>query len=207
MDLKQIRDESIQTARQLGVDVSATLPLLDAGLEMRSADETVSRILAMNAAAAIVYGADKAKTIAWLKQETLTDSLSEQERRFVFEGVGQPNRFQVQVEGMWALAWAMGIVNEMNFGKDCDNRFAAMLPNLKASQSSGDFRKKANSRPLKQVVATCDLAYCLHWAIRQSEITGKRPPGNLKPYVVVERRRALEWLLSKEAWDEVPLDT
>ena len=207
MDLKRIRDESVEAARQLGVQLLTTLPLLDAGLEMRSASETTSRILAMNAVAATAYGFDKAKAIAWLNQEALTNSLSEQERRFIFESVGLPDRFKVQVEGMWALAWAMGIANELNFAKDCDNRFVMMLPNLKQSQSSADFRKKANPRPLEQVVAACDLAYCLHWAIRQSELVDKRSPGNLKPYVVVERRRALEWLLSKEAWDDVPLDT
>jgi hypothetical protein len=207
MDLKRIRDESMRTARQLGVDVSVTLPLLDAGLETRNADETVSRILAMSAVAATAYGFDKAKAIGWLQQEALIDSLTEQERAFVLKGVGEPNRFQMQVEGMWALAWAMGIVSEMNFGKDCDNRFAAMLPNLKVSQSSRDFREKVNPRSLEQVIAACDLAYCLHWAIRQAELRGQRPPGSLKPFVVVERRRALEWLLSKESWDEVPLDT
>jgi hypothetical protein len=207
MDVKRVRDESIEAAKRLGVDVLATLPLLDAGLEMRNASETTSRILAMNAVAATAYGFDKAKAIAWLNQEALTGSLSEQERRFVFEGAGQADRFKVQVEGMWALAWAMGIANELNFAKDCDRRFVTMLPNLKQNQSSEDFRKKANPRPLEQVVAASDLAYCLHWAIRQSELTGKRPPGNLKPYLVVERRRALEWLLSKESWDEVPLDT
>lgn len=206
MDLKRIRDELVEAARQLGVQLTV-LPLLDAGLEMRSASETTSRILAMNAVAATAYGFDKAKAIAWLNQEALTNSLSEQERRFIFESVGLPDRFKVQVEGMWALAWAMGIANELNFAKDCDNRFVMMLPNLKQSQSSADFRKKANPRPLEQVVAACDLAYCLHWAIRQSELVDKRSPGNLKPYVVVERRRALEWLLSKEAWDDVPLDT
>jgi hypothetical protein len=207
MHLKQIRGESIKAAKMLGVEVPTTLPPLDAGLEMRSADEAISRVLVMNAVAAAAYGFDKLKAIAWLNQEALTDSLSEQEKRFVFDGVGQPDRFKVQVEGMWALAWAMEIVSELNFVKDCDNRFVMTLPNLKQSQSSTDFRKKANPRQLEQVVAACDLAYCLHWAVRQSELTGKRSPGNLKLYVVVERRRALEWLLSKEAWDEVPLDT
>jgi hypothetical protein len=206
MDIKRIRDESIRTARQLGVDVLPTLPLLDADLEMRAADETVSRILVMHAVAATAYGFDKAKAISWLKQEALTSLLTPQERAWVFEGVGQPSRFQAQIEAMWALSWAMGVVSEIDFGKDCDKRFAAMLPNLKASESSSDFRKKANPRPLKAIVASCDLAYCLHWAITQSELSGKRP-GNLKAYIVIERRRALEWLLSKEAWDQVPLDT
>jgi hypothetical protein len=205
--LKLIRNESILSAKRLGVDVSPTLPLLDAGLEMRSTDESVSRILAMNAVAAAAYGFDKAKAIAWLDQEMLIDSLTGPEKRFIFEETVQTERFKVQVEGMWAIAWATGIVSDMNFGKDCDSRFAAMLPNLKVSQSSGAFRKKASPRPLEQVIAACDLAYCLHWAIRQSEISDKYPLGNLKPYVVIERRRALEWLLSKESWDEVPLDT
>jgi hypothetical protein len=207
MDLKRIREQSIHTAKQLGVDVSSTLPLLDAGLKMRSADEAVSRILAMNAVAATAYGFDKAMVTAWLNQEALTDSLSEQEKRFAFEGVGQPDRFKAQVESMWALAWAIGITNELNFAKDCDDRFVTMLPNLKQSQSSADFREKANPRPLEQVVAACDLAYCLHWGIRQAELSGKQLPANLKPYVVAERRRALEWLLTKDAWDEISLDT
>jgi hypothetical protein len=207
MDLKLIRNQSIQAAKRLGVDVSVSLPLLDTGLEMRSANKTITRILVMNAVAATAYGFDKAKAIAWLNQEDLTDSLSEQERCFIFDAMGHSDRFKVQVEGMWALAWAMGIANELDFAKDCDSRFVMMLPNLKQNQSSADFRKKANPRALERVVAICDLAYCLHWAIRQSELAGKRPPGNLKPYVVIERRRTLDWLLSEEAWDEVPLDT
>ena len=207
MDLKQIREKSIQTANKLGVDVSPTLPLLDSGLEMRRADEVISRLLAMNAVAATAHGFDEKKAIAWLNQEALTGSLAEQDKSFVFEGVGQPDRFKLQVESMWMLAWAMGITNELDFAKDCDNRFVTMLPNLKQSQSSIDFRKKVNPRPLEQVVAACDLAYCLHWAIRQAELSGKQPPANLKPHVVVERRRALEWLLSKDVWDEISLDT
>ena len=207
MHLKLIRAETIEAAKRLGVDVLATLPLLDAGLEMRSANETISRILAMNAVAATAHGFDKTKAVAWLNQEALTDSLSEQEKRFIFDGAGNPDRFKVQVEGMWALAWAIGIANELNFAKDCDNRFVMMLPSLKQSQSSAVFREKANLRSLEQIVAACDLAYCLHWAVRQSELSSKRLPGNLKPYVVIERRHALEWLLSKEAWDEVSLDT
>lgn len=207
MDFNQIRNESIQAAKRLGVDVLVTLPLLEPRREMRSVSETTSRILAMHAVAAIAYGFDKEKAIAWLDREALTDSLSEQEKSFVFEGAGQPDCFKVQVEGMWALAWAMGIADELNFAKDCDSHFVMMLPNLKHNETSTNFRRKASPRPFEQVVAACDLAYCLHWAIRQSELTGKQPPANLKPYVVVERRRALEWLLSKEAWDEVRLDT
>jgi hypothetical protein len=207
MDVKQIRKNSIEAATRLGLDVLPTLPLLDAGLASRSVDEVLSRILAMSSIAATAYGFDKATAIAWLKQETLTGSLSEQEKVFLFEGVGQPDRFKLQIEGMWALAWAMGIVNELDFAKDSDSHFVTMLPNLKELESSSAFRKKARPRPLDQVIGACDLAYCIHWAIQQSNLSGKRPSGNLKPYIVVERRRALDWLLSNSRWDEIELNT
>src|SRR6266536_432900 len=148
MDLKQIRNKSLEAARALGVEVLATLPLLEAGLQMRSVRETSSRILAMNAVAATAYGFDRAKAIAWLNQEGLTGSLTEQEKLFVFEGAGRPERFRAQVEGMWALAWAMGIAGELDFGKDCDNRFATMVPNIKQSESGADFSNKARPLPL-----------------------------------------------------------
>ena len=207
MDVKKIRDESIQTAKQLGVDVLPSLPLLNSPVEVRSPTEIISRLLAMHAVAAVAYGFDKAKAIAWLNQEVLTDSLTAAEKHFVFEGVGQPSRFQVQIEGMWALAWALGIALELDFAKDCDNRFVMMLPNLKQGQSSINFREKTQQRLAEQIGAACDLAYCLHWAVRQAELSGRPAPGNLKPDVVVERRHALEWLLSKEEWEEVSLDT
>lgn len=207
MDLKQVRTESIQAAKKIGVEIPSTLPLMDSGLEVRDKIEVMARLLAMHAVAASAYGSDRNKVIAWLNQETLSDSLSKQEKQFVFEHVGQPDRFKMQVEAIWALAWAMGIVNDLDFTKDCDERFVMQLPNLKQSQGSADFQKRINPRPLTQIVSACDLAYCLHWSIQQSERVGKQPAGKLKPYVVIERRRALEWLLSKEEWDHVPLDT
>jgi hypothetical protein len=187
--------------------VLPTLPLLDEGLQLRSSQEIAERILAMNVVAAAAYGFDKTRAIAWLKQERLVNSLTEEEKLFVFEGGGQSDRFKLQIEGMWALAWAMGMVKELDFATDCDSRFAQMLPNLKQNASSAAFRQQIRPRPLEQTVAACDLAYCLHWAIRDTELTGKRALRNLKPYVVVERRRALEWALSTEDWDEVSLDT
>lgn len=207
METERIREESIGSAKQLGVEVPQRLPLLDAEVDLRTSDEAISRLLAIHAVAATAYGFDKAKAIGWLNQEALIDSRCETEKRFVFEAVGDPYRFKVQVEGMWALAWATGFASTLDFARDCDDRFAAVLPNLKQGQSSADFRRQAKPRTLEQVVAACDLAYCLHWGIREAELTGRRPPGHLKPWVVIERRRALEWLLGKEAWDEVPLDT
>ena len=207
MDPRQLRTQTIQTVRSLGVNIPPTLPLLDAGLKMRCPEDATCRLLAMNAVAASAYGFDRAKAIAWLNKEELINSLSLKEKRFLFGDANSCDCFKLQVEGMWAIAWALGITNELNFAKDCDSRFVGMLPNLKQSESCGAFRRNIRLRPVEQVMASCDVAYCLHWFVRQANLGGNNSMSNLKSYIIVERRRALEWLLSEDGWDEVSLDT
>jgi hypothetical protein len=133
--------------------------------------------------------------------------LEKGEIAFLQQGVGAPQCFQVQIEGAWALAWALKFVGALDFWTDCDSRFVTLLPNLKINQSADEWRQSAQFRRTEEIVAACDLGYCLHWAIRQAEIERKPPPAQLKTYVVVERRRALDWLLSNESWETISLDT
>jgi len=207
MDFKEIRAESIQSAKDIDVNISSSLPLLDDSMEMRDKEEIVVRILTLHVIAAAAFGFDRVKAIDWLDKERITGSLNPQERRFISEGVGAVNDFKVQIEGMWALAWALGIVELLDFTKYCDNRFVEYFPNIKLNESSKDFRSKIKERSRAEVIKACDLAYCLHWAIRQAEITNEPSPFNLRSYVIIERRRALEWILGKEEWDKISLDT
>jgi hypothetical protein len=207
MDVNAIRLLSMDNAAKAGLSIPAHLPRLEDGLILRSRDDAVSRLLCLTAIGAASYGFDKAKSLAWLRQERLEAGLTKGEVAFLHEGEGLPQLFQVQIEGMWALAWALNFVAILDFWKNCDSRFVTMLPNLKANEAGDKWRLNARLRQPHEVIAACDLAYCLHWAVRQAEIERKPAPGNLKPYVVVERRRALEWLLSDEPWDGISLDT
>lgn len=207
METKSIRTASINTAKTLGIDVSTTLPLIDPPYRTKNVHETISRILAMNVMAAIAYGFDKTKGIAWLSREKLEGSLSAHEKNFLSKGSGDTTLFKLQIEGMWALAWSIGVVKKLDFAKDCDGKFVEELPNLKLDQGSENLRRIANQRPLKEILEACDLAYCLHSAVQESQITNKKTSKKLKPYVILERRRALDWLLSEESWDEIDLDT
>jgi hypothetical protein len=207
MHLDGIRAESIRVAKALGINIPASLPLLDPGLKTRETAEVAARLLAMNAVAAAAYGFDKASAIAWLQQEGLLDSLSKPERSYLLDGHGVPGPFQAQIEGMWALAWALGLVKELDYSKECDQGFSAMLPNLKRNETSRDLLSRLNLRSLEEVVAACDLAYCLHWAVAQYRLEGRKLPGRVLAPDVIERRRALEWILSDYEWGAVPLDT
>jgi hypothetical protein len=207
MAAHEIREQSRQRAAKAGLSIPLTLPLLDLGVCARSQNEATNRLLCLTAIAAAAYGFDKVKALDWLRQQRLNSQLTNAERSFLVRGDGDPGSFRTQVEGMWALAWALNIVPQLDFWKDSDNRFVKILPNLKTGESAAELRHKSRMRCTDDLIAACDLAYCLHWAIRQAELESKESPSGLKPYVVVERRRALEWLLSDESWDAVSLDT
>lgn len=205
MSPKQIRDSSLKKAQEIGIEIPLTLPFLDTNLSIRNIEEVISRMLIIHALAAVAYGFGKEKAVKWLRHERVFPLLTVRESLFLKSGKN-PEQFKLQVEGLWALAWAMGILKgDLDFTKDCDKDFVTLLPNLKL-ESAADFRKKINPRPLLEVLGVLDLSYCLHWAVRQSTLSG-HPVLKLKDSVVVERRKAFEWLLHEEGWDEITLDT
>ena len=206
IDARETRARSIASAHARGLEVSVGLPLLECDGSARPIDEVCSRLLAMNAVAAVAYGFDRKKALAWLASEELQGELTPAERRFVADGAGPARPFQAQIEGMWALAWAAGLVPALDFGRACDDRFSFMLPDLKVAAPGAVLRARARLRSAEELWAACDLAYCLHAAITSRRLAGGAvtPPN---PTWVIERRRALEWLLGGDAWDEVSLDT
>jgi hypothetical protein len=207
MATDKYRERSLEIAGRAGLSIPQTLPLLDANLSVRRKDDAESRLFCLTATAAASYGFDKAKALNWVRQERLSASLTQMERHFLEQGEGDPHIFQTRVEGMWALAWALSLVPQMDFWEDSDNTFVTVLPNLRTGESCERLRRTAIVRPIDEIIAECDLAYCLHWAIRHAELEGIGPPAHLKPYVVVERRRAFDWLLSNDDWDAISLDT
>lgn len=206
-DLRTIRDRSISAAEDLGYETHPSMPLLDEDFRLRPAQEIVDRTLALHAVVACAFKFDPGKARDWLGRESLAASLSPAERAFVAEGEGLAPEFQVQVEGLWALSWALQFVPALDFSKACDDGLVRLLPNLKAGESSTRFRQQASLRPLEDIVSACDLAYCLHWAVNQAYLDDAPAPGKVPAHVVVERRRALEWLLSSDEWDDVSLAT
>lgn len=123
------------------------------------------------------------------------------------DGIGQVRVLQEQIEGIWALAWAVSLQDSIDFSVSCSDSFFLLLPNLRQQQASGEFRVRMQRRKPDEVTQVLDLAYCLHWAIRDAELAGRRYPLRVPAYAIFERRKALEWVTSDATWDELPLDT
>lgn len=207
MDFQKIRNESLRKAKKLGYETNPALPLLDSSLSLRPVDEVISRSLALFGVVAGSYGFDKKSAISWIMQECATDQLAETEREFLVSGEGDSAYFQSQVEGLNAFAWALGVVKSMHFDSVCDNTLIKLFPDIKNGKSSSEYRDQSQLRSIEEILSVCDLAYCLHWAVRDADVNNRDLPGCVASHVIVERRRALEWMLTTKDWDEVSLDT
>jgi hypothetical protein len=207
MNFAELRDASHAEARRLGYATNPSLPLLDADLSVRPKEQIILRALTLHSVVAASYGFPKERSLEWLHQEHLTDSLTAKERAFLIGAVTEVVRFQVQAECLWIFAWALGKVERLDFSQPAADYLVTVYPDLKKGESSARWRENLHLRPQAEILAAGDLAYCLHWAINQDRIDGRKSAGPLKPYIIVERRRALEWSLSRAEWDEVQLDT
>ena len=207
VDLKIIRSESLQKAEKLGYRANSSLPLLGESVSLRSLEEVVDRSLAFFAVVACSYGFDRQSALRWMGQENVSSYLAESEREYLHSGEGDVSFYQSQVEGLNAFAWALGFVKAIPFDSVCDNTLIKLFPDIKNNGSSEGYRAKAKLRSVKKIISACDLAYCIHWAIREAELNNEMLLGDVSGHVIIERRRSLEWMLSTDDWDDISLDT
>jgi len=207
MDPHAIRERSVQTAKRLGFPINLNLPILEEDLNLRGQAEIVDRALVLHVIVANAYGFDGQSAIAWLEAERLGNALLEPERSALEGKKGQTIGNRILVEALWAICWSLSIVEELDFGQYCSDDLVTLLPDLSVAETSAQFREQVILRPVHEVIESCDLAYLLDWGLIHSRLHGTKLPGKVHPYVIQERRRALEWLLSDVDWYEVSLDT
>lgn len=207
MDFQIIRQESLKEAEKLGYETNPALPLLDDSISLRIKDEIIFRSLSLFSAVACSYGFNKKSASAWISSEKIESYLSGSEKAFITGDEGDDAFFRKQVEGLNAFAWVLGFVKTLDFGCVCDNTLIKKFPDIKNTKPSTEFKLKASVRSLDEIVSACDLAYCLHWAISDAAIEGREPQKAVGSNVIVERRRALEWVLSTDDWDDISLNT
>jgi len=205
--MNEVRRKSMSLAVELGYPTNPHLPLLDEVSFIRSLEEIVGRSLAMNCVAAASYGFDRTKAAAWLERESLLQFLTTDESAFLAGGIGDRHGFARQIEGLFVLTWAVGISPQLDFDAPCPDDLVFQFPNLKAGQGAQEFRTRATLRAVDEIVSALDLVYCLHWAVRDARLRNANAPGKVEEFVIVERRRALEWVLADEPWELISLDT
>lgn len=206
MDLSAVREASLRELAGIGICPPPHFPLLDQP-HLKSSEEASDRLFCLTAAAAVAYGFPRERALKWLKQEGLWAKLEEDELQFLVSSRADPALFQWQVQGIFVLSWALGILEAINLWGPCPDDLVFKLPDLKTAASTASFREQHELRSVTEIVAVADLAYCMHWGVRDARLNGKPPPRDVEELEIGERRRALDWLIDGEGWYAISLDT
>ncbi|GAA0230010.1 DUF4272 domain-containing protein [Cryptosporangium japonicum] len=182
---------------------------------LRPTVEILARCAVLNAVLAGVFGAPSELTFGWLERNGLVDAVTEPERAFLSERKGSGDLYGLHVEALWAFAWVLGVGEDLDPGRYCGEGLAAWLPDIGSDESFTDWQQRAGAhpRPAAEVAALLDLHYCLDWGHVQALMNDEPPPGVTLPYVIGQRRWALEWAVTFRGpyhqapprWDEVDL--
>lgn len=211
IDFRTIRGQSLATAQSLGYPTNPHLPLLSDVNHTKSVDEIVDRSLILYALlCGLVGGYPRDLLWNWLTKEGLSNAVTEGEKCYFLGNLADQVRLdemELQVEAVWALLWAIRKVDRLDPGDYVANTMNSLLPAIEKLESSHQFRATSALRYDTELVEECDLLYCMHWGFVHGQLNNIKLSVAVEPYVVMERRHALEWILSDSSWDDVPLDT
>ena len=208
---QEIREVSRARLAGEGVPTCDALPLFGRAVTPRSSGQVAERVVALYALVGLAHDADPGKLIRWLEGARCDKALTEEERGlFQKDRVSHDEEKKLSwlQEAIYLLMWAGSRVVELPPAQgECD--LDAILPLIPPEVSVADFKRSVVIRPTPELVVEADYLYQLHWAIRHPEVWhGEVEYQKLSRDVVIERRRAIEWILNRRlAWWEISLDT
>jgi hypothetical protein len=216
IDFLAIREQSLLRLRRWKLSDPGSLPLHAAEdfAWTRDAGTVADRCHALAAALALTHRAPVATVRAAIDDNRLEPSLAarEQELLAVLEGEVEPEEDDLQQllvdiawreEALHALLWALGLVDDLPPDVMCPKApaYERLAPDLNPANARG----VARLRPLAELAVMLDLYYLLHWHARRAQYHGDVWDYHIAPGVVLERRRALEWLFQDAPWEDVDL--
>ena len=216
MDYVAIRQRSVRRLAQSQLADPGVLPLHgDGDFEwVRDARDVAARCHAIAAALALQQKAPPSRIRDALRDNDLERWMAARELRFLrhLEGeveMSADERHQTAVdiswreEALWALLWTLELVDDLPPDQLCGSEpfYERLAPDMDPARGLTDVAL----RPLPEIVAMLDFYYLLHWHARKAQYHGSRWDPQIAPGVVLERRRALEWLFQDLPWEDVDL--
>jgi len=217
---QQRKDESIKMLKKNKIKVFEELPVIENYEEakIRTKEEIVKRAVALclvsNYASEIGRGAEVKKV-----QEFFSNIINQYNAATFF--TNNENEFmnrktttqQEMINFSWrwecynVLLWALGFFDDLGMpNKVCD---VGKIANILVDNNTYEvFERNSKVREKEEILDEADLIYRYDWACVDARINGKKI-DNLEPGVVLERHRALNWLINymDQDWDNVTTDT
>lgn len=204
--LREARRLSLETVATFDVlmRVPPSLHLLPAAVcpKPQKLVEDMALILSVFLACRFRY--PKAEGVEWLTRENILDAVPHKQHKFLHSSRKWTNLMDRSEESLWALVWALGFVEELDFRYACGDQLVHLMPDLKKKEPSTAWRAAARLLPFEEILLACDLAYCIHADKRQ------RPYGfpSVNPGLDAStpRLHALVWMLCAEEWERINLN-
>ena len=211
IDSEAVRAASRAEIERLGGRTIAWLPLTEIG-PTRDADALAGRILVLNALSNLAREAPVEAIRDYVAGDGLRPALTPRERDQLAKRTEDLTPQELinaswYDEAIYALAWAGGLMPSLPPDAGYARELLDVLPNVEHGESGRELRSRVRLRPYAELYAMRDLYYRAHWFTRNCELTGA-DAGAFHGGVVMERRKALEWLLDPATdWDDVELHT
>lgn len=207
---RKARSESLLDTQ--GFQINRGLPLIgvEGDEKSRSVEDVAYRALCLLPIAGRGCGLEPDDEATMVENHSLSTHFTPAERAYINDpSPPDPVRIQFcwQFESAWVLLWALGYIDEgLSPPKEvCDVHRAYEI----AADRPGDsFLNEAKPIAFTDILDQADLAYRMHWAVRQAWLTGEELLDGLNPSIIYERHYALNWLIEPDVdWDEVQTDT
>lgn len=208
IDPSASKAESESIIRAYGGQICDWLPVLELRVQPRDVDAIVRRALILNALLQIYFKAPVALVRDWIDRNGVARDLSNSERNILTKAdsdLTEQERINLYwyIESLWTLVWAGQLISNLPFDERVGNSLASFCPALHRNEDGSKLHETMRLRPVEELFQMLDLYYRLHWWTRNADLTGQ-DTGAVRLDIIMERRKALEWLLDPTCdWDHV----
>ena len=215
---KERRNTTIQKLDALGVDHCEGLPLIGGYKLCKSEKEICKRFIASLFFSALAteymqsradFDESKEVTERAVEAFRLKDALLPDEKKML-EACDESTAIKESwaVECCCMLAWALGLLPDSDVEIPDTEGAYDLFRFIEPYDTLDAFMASCKLRGIEEIMDMLDLYYNYHWACVDHRLNLTTRCGTLNEEVVMERRKALEWLVCTDKdWNEISLDT
>ncbi|RZA36178.1 MAG: DUF4272 domain-containing protein [Lysobacteraceae bacterium] len=201
--------------RERGIAVNPQLPMIDSedAVVLRSEDALWRRLVALWGVVGTATLGKNAYFREYFSVGERRDWLSNDEAAFIFTDTPPEDdviRFTWRLEAMVFLAWCGALVESLPLPEQASGA-DAILPLYPHDLGDATMLRQAlRLRSKAEILDWADLAYRLHWAVRDAQLNGRELPAGLNPGMVLEWHHAANWMIGygdEDDWDAVSTET
>lgn len=219
MNENKIRKQNLNFLNSIEVKIEVELPLIELKNGIRSKIDIENRINLLH----IFYtiSLEGVKSIRFFKKYIQKEGwekylIRQEQHTLKSQKLTKQDKINYSwyKESLYALLWCSGIVGNKrleNFSEIDISDFYHLIPPEKPFH---EYTQSVAVRDYSDIYTELDLYFLLHWYVKNQINKGKKifkifqKEEKFNESVIIERRRALEWVLDNSTpWDEISLDT